>query len=65
MAAILRRGSVDTPSRVYLELIRHYFRWHWDVSSLDIGDVVALLARSGYDVDGASGALVSEISRAA
>jgi predicted RNA methylase len=65
VAAILRKGSADTPSRVYLELIRHYFRWHWDMSSLDIGDVVALLRGSGYDVDGASGALVSEIFEAA
>lgn len=65
VASILNREDVDTPSRLYLELIRHYFRWHWDVSDLHIGDVVALLAERGYKVDAASGGLVSEVARAA
>lgn len=65
VAAILRKENIDTPSRFYLELIRHYFRWHWDVSDLSIGDVAALLAELGYGVDAGSGKLVGETSLAA
>ena len=62
---ILEDGCGETPSHVFLELIRRYFRQDWDVSELSIGDVVTLLAKSGYDVDRASGLLVCEPKKAA
>lgn len=65
LTSIMRKEEVDTPSRVYLELIRHYFRWHWDVADLDIADVAALLSGLGYVVDAASGTLVGVAPRAA
>lgn len=60
LTAIMRKKDADTPSRVYLELIRHYFRWHWDVAGLDIADVATLLSGLGFEVDAASGMLVAE-----
>ena len=55
---ILCNEEAATPSHVYLHLIRHYFRRNWDVSTLHIGDVIALLIEADYDVDIASGKVV-------
>ena len=55
---ILCNEEAATPSHVYLHLIRHYFRRNWDVSTLHICDVIALLFEADYDVDIASGKVV-------
>lgn len=64
IGAVLRRERVETPSHVYLGLLRYYFRRHWDVSALDIAGVVSHLAKEGFDVDCASGKLVKQVPRA-
>lgn len=65
ICALLKRDDVDTPSKVYLGLIRHFFRWHWNVSDLDIQVAGSLLSGMGYGVDAATGLLVKGASRAA
>lgn len=65
MASILSNDHGETPSHVFLVLIRHYFQEGWDVSELNIGKVVGLLAEWGYDLDHCSGVLLPESQLAA
>lgn len=48
----------DTPSHLYVELLRHGLRKDWDLGAMDLRDVTATLLSNGYEVDGKTGRLV-------
>lgn len=49
--------KVDTPSRVYIGVVRRYIERHWDLEPLHFEDVLAVLEKRGFEVDAASGGL--------
>ncbi len=49
--------SPQTPSHLYLELLRHGLRTGWDLSELDLTAVTAALVDNGWEIDPKSGAL--------
>jgi len=55
-AAIMGRER-DTPSHVYLGVVRQYLRHGYDVGAIDMGHIADQLAGLGYDVDAAKGTL--------
>ncbi len=49
--------SLDTPSHLYVALLRAGLQRDWDLGSLDLRDVTAVLCDLGYSVDEKSGRL--------
>jgi len=47
----------ETPSRVYIGVVRRYIERHWDLEALNLDEILATLAEEGLDVDPASGHL--------
>jgi hypothetical protein len=54
----LMSAGPQTPSHLYLELLRRGFREHWDLSRLNLSAVTDALLTDGWDVDSKSGRLV-------
>lgn len=59
VVALLDAGTADSPSHLYLELLRHGIGSGWDLSTIDLRDVTAAVRRRGWAVDEASGRLRS------
>jgi 16S rRNA G966 N2-methylase RsmD len=55
VAAILKMVDCATPSRLYLQVVRRYLRFKWDLSSLDFGHVLESAAALGLRIDPRSG----------
>lgn len=47
----------ETPSRVYIGVVRRYIERHWDLEALHLDEILASLAEEGLDVDPATGHL--------
>lgn len=52
---LAQSSDADTPSHLYVELLRFGLREGWDLGSLDLRDVTSALVDTGYDVDPKSG----------
>jgi hypothetical protein len=52
-----------TPSHIYLELLRHGMREHWDLSELNLRAVTASLVADGWEIDEGTGRLTRELRR--
>jgi DNA modification methylase len=50
----------QTPTHVYLQVVRSFLRHHWDASDLDIAEIGSELRARGFDVHPVSGLLVAE-----
>jgi len=48
----------DTPSHLYVALLRSGLQRNWDLGSLDLRDVTAVLIEQGFEVDGKTGRLI-------
>lgn len=57
--------SLDTPSHLYVALLRAGLQRGWDLGTLDLRDVTAVLSDLGYGVDGKTGRLVRSSSGSA
>jgi 16S rRNA G966 N2-methylase RsmD len=62
VSVILDNRRADSPSHLYLELLRHGIAEGWDLSSLDLRLITQALRAKGWDVDSASGRLRELIS---
>jgi hypothetical protein len=49
--------QVDTPSRVYISVVRRYIERHWDLEPLYLDDILSALERKNLEVDAATGRL--------
>ena len=54
---LLGDGRADSPSHLYLELLRHGIRADWDVSGIDLRWATTTVQREGWTVDPSSGRL--------
>jgi len=54
---LAERLPCATPSHLYLELLRHGIRSHWDLSQLDLRLVTTALRAQSWDIDERSGRL--------
>jgi len=54
---LAERVPCATPSHLYLELLRHGIRSHWDLSQLDLRLVTTALRAQSWDIDERSGRL--------
>lgn len=54
------RSRVNTPSRVYIAVVRRYIERHWDLEPLHFEDILLALERRGLDVDVATARLRSK-----
>jgi len=54
-------GRERTPSHIYLELLRHGMRNHWDLSELDLRIVTAALTGEGWEIEDSTGRLWRKI----
>lgn len=52
---LLNGVDAETPSHVYVQLIRHGLREHWDVSAIDFDVVTDTLRDLGFKVDKSTG----------
>lgn len=59
VAEALEVGA-QTPTHVYLQVVRSFLRRHWDASDLDIAEIGSELRGRGLDVHPASGLLIAE-----
>jgi 16S rRNA G966 N2-methylase RsmD len=50
--------SIDTPSHLYVSLLRHGLREGWDLGAVDLKDVTRALLDDGFEVDSKRGRLV-------
>jgi 16S rRNA G966 N2-methylase RsmD len=61
VAAVARAATTDrtarTPSHIYLELLRHGMREHWDLAELDLRAVTGALVADGWEIDDSTGRL--------
>lgn len=48
---------IDTPSRVYIGVVRRYIEHHWDLEPLHLDDILAALMKRGLEVDAVTGKL--------
>jgi hypothetical protein len=55
-------ASGRTPSHLYLELLRVGLQQGWDLGTLDLRHVVALLRESDLEVDSATGRVVRNVA---
>lgn len=51
--------GAETPTHVYLHVVRSFFRHHWDASDLHISEIGVELRRLGFDVAPQTGHLIS------
>lgn len=51
--------SADTPSHLYVSLLRHGLQAGWDLGAIDLRDVTSALLDDGFEVDNKRGWLVS------
>lgn len=58
ISVILDNRLADSPSHLYLELLRHGIAEGWDLSSLDLRLITQTLKAKGWDVDPTSGRFV-------
>lgn len=56
--AILDENRADSPSHLYLELLRRGIALGWDLSSLDLRLISAAVQERGWNVDSSSGKLL-------
>ena len=47
----------DTPSRVYIGIVRRYIERHWDLEPLHLEEILATLSEQGLGVDATTGRL--------
>lgn len=59
---VLGDRQVDTPSHVYVELVRHGLRSGWDLSQLDYHTVANTIRSLGFHVDSATGRFIRDAS---
>jgi len=57
-------GTADSPSHLYLELLRHGIRHGWDLSSIDLSWVTNTLEREGWTIEPSSGRLAPRVRAA-
>jgi hypothetical protein len=57
VASILTAGRADSPSHLYLELLRRGIAEGWDLSTLDLRGVTQALRELDWEIDAASGRL--------
>jgi 16S rRNA G966 N2-methylase RsmD len=57
-ASLLERGNADSPSHLYLELLRHGIRAGWDLSAIDLRAVTVAVRKLGWQPHGGSGKFV-------
>jgi hypothetical protein len=55
---LLGDARADSPSHLYLELLRHGLRSGWDLSGLDLRAITGTVQRMGWQVDAGSGKLL-------
>lgn len=55
-------GGADSPSHVYLGVVRAYLRGGLDLTEVDMARVAKALAQRGHQVDGATGRLITNRS---
>ena len=55
VTAILRNRRADSPSHLYLELLRHGIAEGWELSGIDLRLVTDALRSQGWTIDPASG----------
>jgi adenine-specific DNA methylase len=58
ISRLLGDARADSPSHLYLELLRHGLRSGWDLSGLDLRAITATVQRMGWQVDAGSGKLL-------
>jgi hypothetical protein len=56
---LLGDSKADSPSHLYLELLRHGLRENWDLSGLHLSWVTKTIQREGWSVESSSGKLAS------
>lgn len=56
--ALLGHASADSPSHLYLELLRHGIRNRWDLSAVDLRTVTATVQAMGWQIHPGSGEFV-------
>lgn len=61
---LLGDSKADSPSHLYLELLRHGIRDGWDLSGLDLRWATGTIRREGWTVDPASGRLAPHTAAA-
>jgi hypothetical protein len=49
--------KVDTPSRVYISVVKRYIEQHWDLEPLHLDEILSAVSKRGLEVDPASGRL--------
>jgi hypothetical protein len=58
IVSLLGEASADSPSHLYLELLRHGIAAGWDLSTLDLRGITKVVRERGWHVDSGSGALL-------
>jgi 16S rRNA G966 N2-methylase RsmD len=49
--------TVDTPSRVYIGVVKRYIERHWDLEPLHLAEILSAVSKRGLEVDPSSGRL--------